>query len=326
MTNEEFSNAFDTLINAYKHKAEFGDQSSVADVVVDEYEKSIFLTQAQDNIVKNYFTRGLSPSGEGFDDSTRRQMDFSSLVTISTFASFSAKGAGFNDYGYLIDFDDSDFGSYTADGKTYTKSPLFIINEKISCGGTSPTTSYVEMSAAEKASIQVGNKVYVQSGSSYSEVEVTADNIEALKAETLYKKVTIPGTGDNSAVVIPINYKDYDRMMSRAYSEPLKRQAWRLFEADSNTIKRQAEIILRSDSGTPSVYKVRYVRRPRPIVLVDLTDTANNLSIDGVQEITTCELNPILHQEILQEAVRLALATNGVETPEVRQARQQQSR
>ena len=75
MTNEEFSNAFDTLINSYKHKSEFGDQSSLADVTIDEYEKSIFLTQAQDNIVKSYFTKSLNPNGEGFDDSTIDEME-----------------------------------------------------------------------------------------------------------------------------------------------------------------------------------------------------------------------------------------------------------
>jgi len=158
MTNEEFSNAFDTLLNAYKHKSEFGDQSSLADVTIDEYEKSIFLTQAQDNIVKSYFQRSLNSNGDGFDDSTRRQMDFSTLITIKTINLASAtKTGGFSAQGYTVSFKDSDF---TIGG--VVASPLFIINEKVT-------------------------------------------------------------TANGSYVIVPINYKEYDRIMSRAYNEPLKR-------------------------------------------------------------------------------------------------------
>lgn len=273
MSNEEFSNAFDTLINSYKHKSEFGDQSSLADVTIDEYEKSIFLTQAQDNIVKSYFTKSLNPNGEGFDDSTRRQMDFSTLITVKSIdVSTATKTGGFSDNGYTVSFKDEDF-------KVGEKNafPLFIINERI-------TT----------------------------------------------KKIVTPASGDTPAVygnagsyvVVPLNYKEYDRMMSRAYSEPLKRQAWRLFEASSSDLSRQAEVILRTDAATPDKYVVRYVRRPQPIVLVDLTNTDNKLTIDGITAVTQCELNPIVHQEILQEAVRLALASNGIETRDVKAARE----
>ena len=112
-------------------------------------------------------------------------------------------------------------------------------------------------------------------------------------------------------------------MMSRAYSEPLKRQAWRLFESSSSDLSRQAEIILRTDATPPDKYIIRYVRRPIPIVLVDLTNTDNKLTIDGgATTVKPCELNPIVHQEILQEAVRLALASNGIETRDQRAARE----
>jgi hypothetical protein len=54
------------------------------DISLDEYEKSIFLTNAQDQIVKSYFDRTLNPQGQGVDDSSRRQVDFSDLITITT--------------------------------------------------------------------------------------------------------------------------------------------------------------------------------------------------------------------------------------------------
>ena len=273
MTNEEFSNAFDTLLNSFKHKSEFGNQSSLADVTIDEYEKSFFLTQAQDNIVKSYFTRSLNPNGEGFDDSTRRQMDFSTLITVKSIdVSSATKTGGFSDNGYTVSFKDSDFTV----GSTLAY-PLFIINERV-------TTM---------------------------EVNTPADG----DTPAVYKPA-------GSYVIVPLNYKEYDRMMSRAYSEPLKRQAWRLFESSSSDLSRQAEIILRTDATPPDKYIIRYVRRPIPIVLVDLTNTDNKLTIDGATTVKPCELNPIVHQEILQEAVRLALASNGIETRDQRAARE----
>lgn len=48
MNTEELSNAFDTLINAFNVKSEFGEQNKF---VFDEYEKSLFLTQSQEEIV-----------------------------------------------------------------------------------------------------------------------------------------------------------------------------------------------------------------------------------------------------------------------------------
>jgi hypothetical protein len=57
-------------------------------------------------------------------------------------------------------------------------------------------------------------------------------------------------------------------MMSRAYAQPLKKQAWRLFEGDKDTTTR-AEIIAKEGLEVDK-YKIRYVRRPRPIILTDL--------------------------------------------------------
>lgn len=52
MTIEGISNTFDTLVNSYAREAMFGQQSSVYDFTFDEYEKSVFLTQAQDIVLK----------------------------------------------------------------------------------------------------------------------------------------------------------------------------------------------------------------------------------------------------------------------------------
>ena len=57
---------------------------------------------------------------------------------------------------------------------------------------------------------------------------------------------------------------------------------------------------------TVSKYTIRYVRRPKPIVLVDLASEYGDVSINGVSTISECELNPLIHEEILQRAVEMA--------------------
>lgn len=59
MTTEEFSNTFDTILNS------FGDLGGIS---LDEYEKSVFLTQAQEQLVVELYT-GRTALGSSFEDS-----------------------------------------------------------------------------------------------------------------------------------------------------------------------------------------------------------------------------------------------------------------
>lgn len=58
-------------------------------------------------------------------------------------------------------------------------------------------------------------------------------------------------------------------------------------------------------SSTPD-YKLRYVRTLTPIVLDDLTNYGEDLTIEGYKFITECELPVEMHHEILERAVTLA--------------------
>ena len=71
MTVQEFSDQFDVLYNNITSNQAPG---------LNEYEKSVFLTKAQEEIVKNYFSPKGNPKQDGFDDSPKRQADFSTLV------------------------------------------------------------------------------------------------------------------------------------------------------------------------------------------------------------------------------------------------------
>lgn len=70
MTNEEFSNEFDVLLNENK-------------LSLDEYEKSIFLTKAQEEILLSYYN-GLNNQYKSFEETEELRRYFSSLVKTYT--------------------------------------------------------------------------------------------------------------------------------------------------------------------------------------------------------------------------------------------------
>lgn len=319
MSNEEFSNQFDTLLNSYNIQAGFGEGANKqGGIALDEYEKSVLLTQAQDIIVKSYFDRTLNSQGQGFDDTARRQVDFSSLIKVKKYSS-TKKLEGSDNYELQKGDDTYDDRGYTA---TLDKKILFVLNEKLEVNNGSST------------------KVYV---------------------------------------VVPINYREYDREMSKAYAQPLKKQAWRLFSNASTGYDIKSEIIpiygsignhdvitshyvqyepaneddkwltigltgsetvkgtvestddLPADAEAGDIYRVidsktseadslsyvvRYVERPTPIVLTKLP---NDLTVDDEEGPKECSLNPILHMDILNKAFELAITTRGGGTAQQRQ-------
>ena len=81
MTLEEFSNEFDTLINSYDNTSQFGITSS--NVEFNEYEKSVFLTQAQEEIIKELYT-GKNTTQDSFEKTEEIRRYLGSLVKTST--------------------------------------------------------------------------------------------------------------------------------------------------------------------------------------------------------------------------------------------------
>lgn len=79
MTTAEFSNEFDTLVNTHFLKPPFGDQAYFVDTVFDEYEKSMFLTKAQEEIVKQLY-KGELHIGLGFENTEENRRYLEVLV------------------------------------------------------------------------------------------------------------------------------------------------------------------------------------------------------------------------------------------------------
>lgn len=64
MTTEEFSNEFDALLNSYSNTEKFGKTPNT--IELDEYEKSIFLTNAQEELIISSYN-GKNPVGDSFE-------------------------------------------------------------------------------------------------------------------------------------------------------------------------------------------------------------------------------------------------------------------
>lgn len=80
MTAQEFNTRFDVLYNNITSNQAPG---------LDTYEKSVFLTKAQDEIIKNYFLRQSNPKQAGFDNNQKRQADFSNIIKTDSISSFN---------------------------------------------------------------------------------------------------------------------------------------------------------------------------------------------------------------------------------------------
>lgn len=242
MTLKEFSNEFDVLYNNVSSNAAPG---------LNEYEKSVFLTKAQEEIIKNYLNPKGNKYGEGFDDSIKRQVDFSNLLDYLEYSSDTSSEVILIASGSSID----------ARGKT------FLLPAKV---------LYI---ISEVATISLNNK------------SVTTQ-------------------------VLPISYEEYLRLMSKPFKEPLRFQSWRLlshtFDSSGNKVL-MTEIIPKS-GATIQKYKIRYIRKPQPIILIDLTPY--NASINNLSVQSSCELPEFLHHEILDRAVELAKVayTGNIET------------
>ena len=263
----EFSQEFDILYNNIASNQAPG---------LTEYEKSVFLTKAQDEIIKNYFTN--KPNGnkyqEGIEDSSKRYSDFSCLITVTTVPTSTIKA-----------------GSDTIDSRGKIM--------KL------PTDLMLSLNESFIVNFNVIDK---------SELKVRA-------------------ISNNRYQVIPVTLAEYQRLMSRPSNDPLKRQVWKLM-GNSTSGNGSVEIIphwrdvsytlsdgdkllqYTTNGNNPLAYQlsIRYVRRPYPIILEDLS--TQELTINGKNKIygstltspteDACELAQELHPEILQRAVELA--------------------
>lgn len=90
MTLEELSNEFDTLVSSYRRFKDFDKQELLDSIEFDEYEKSVWLTKAQEELFVSLYT-GKNTYGDSFENTEELRRYLDSLVKTVTYNSSEAQ-------------------------------------------------------------------------------------------------------------------------------------------------------------------------------------------------------------------------------------------
>ncbi len=225
MTVTEFSNKFDILYNNIASNQAPG---------LDEYEKSVFLTKAQDDIVLQWY-RGAGQFNDNFEGSEEARRNLSNLI------------------------------------KTDEIEPLAASN----------TTTYVPSAGEDSYFFELPEGLWVIT---YETVKVNEPTNSCLNNQLLS--------------VVPITQDDFYKINNNPFKQSNSRRALRL---DYNE-----DIVEIVSKYNLSKYVLKYLKQLDPIILEDLTD---GLKINDETASQTCSLHPNLHQDVLDRAVQLAIAS-----------------
>ena len=225
MTIEEFSNEFDVLLNSYAANNPFGIGQGLTQL--DEYEKSVLLTEAQESIVRDLYNGKLT--GNGFESTEEQRRNLDSLVNTLELTSKGISKPKMSD--------NSKFFQLPSDVWFITYESVLLSDESLGC-----------------------------------------------------KNNTI-------ADVIPIRQDEYHNIKNNPFRGPSDKRVIRI-DTGSSVIELISKYTIQS-------YFIKYLSKPKPIILQDITD--ENLSINGETKRMGCELNTVLHRTILERAVALAI-------------------
>ena len=235
MNIHEFSNQFDTQISAYVKL--FDNQSDVSNYLssilqFDEYEKSVFLTKAQDAFVIACYT-GRNSSGHSFEVTEEDRKTLSSLV------------------------------------RTIELEPR-------------EDTDTIPMSV---------NSYFFK----------LPNNLLFATYESCIFSSTDKCIDKKQVEVIPVTQDDFHRIKNNPFRGATDNRVLRL-DAGKNLV----ELVSKHNI---SKYLVRYVSKPNPIILIDLSD---DLSINDIQNESECQLPDFTHQRILDLAVEMAIQSRSI--------------
>jgi hypothetical protein len=226
MTTEEFSNEFDVLYNSFAIE---NNLDTISDL--NEYEKSVFLTEAQNNLVIDSY-KG-TKSIDAFESTEEIRRYLSNLV--------------------VTKIKDPVEGKYTSSVNGTYKSQFFELDKDL------------WFIIYESAALQ-DSELGCYNGNDVAIIPTTLDE--------LHRTLKNPFRGTNHRRVLRLDYSSFIvELVSK-------------FNIES--------------------YLVKYIRKPKPIILTDLDDFT---TIEGYREKSECELNSAVHRDILERAVTLAVAT-----------------
>lgn len=101
MNVREFSDSFDTLLNSYSTIPGFGDTQGM-DIKFDEYEKSVFLTEAQESLVIELYS-GRNTFGSSLEGTEELRRYLSGLVNTTILTEQSEGHVGLSNYSVFYD-------------------------------------------------------------------------------------------------------------------------------------------------------------------------------------------------------------------------------
>lgn len=287
MNSIEFSNAFEIEYNNIMSNQSPG---------IDEYEKSVFLTKGQLELVKNYFNPKGTKYQEGYDDTAKRQYDFSTLNKVQRYTKEKT----------LIDL--------SIDPPTQFDTAE--INE----------INFREILQYNSADHYIGNDVY-----SVFPISTRDKNVHRYKYDIpedflffLNEEAELERTINNikvtkNAIVTPISYDVLTTLRGSVYKFPTQHEIWRVITNTKDDTESEAKSnveILAPYASEIINYSMRYIKKPKPIVLINIGDMYGT-TIDGesgeglpndVSDAEVCELPEAMHPEIVQRAVELAKA------------------
>lgn len=232
MTREEFSNQFDVLVNSYTRFRDFDNKEPRDTIEFDEYEKSLYLTKAQEELVVSLYN-GKNPMGDTFEGTEELRRYLSPLVEEKELTPIE-----------------------TSNGKPLgidSKSKFFTLPD---------------------------NLWFI----TYESVLLAEGKCETHTTQDVY----------------PVRQDEYHKIKRNPFRGANDRRALRLDLSENNI-----EIVSKYEVAE---YYLRYLRKVRPIVLENMP---NDLTVNGINEATDCELHESLHQRILELAVRMALQSKG---------------
>ena len=312
ISDREISRKFDVFYNNIMSSSAPG---------LTEYEKSVFLNKAQLEVLKNRLNPKGNKYGEGYDGSVKRQVDFSSLTVRESYSLFPQRSDDSGTVAWAAVTVKMVPPVTTGGNPTFEvvtcgvpdSSMLAVLNESIGVV-YDKVDYYIDLAKALMTGDAIGFDFDEDGDVDMGDITAGIDKQthgDIPKWVDLYKVINYlldssnesdvfvlknPKTSDEiikefdipvkSLVVVPLNYVEFDTLMSRPYKYPPRSQAWRIF------VNGTSEFVL-APNMVPYKYTVRYVKTP---VEFDL--------VNG----TVSDIPEVLIDEVIQRAVELAKA------------------
>lgn len=226
MTTKEFSQQFDLLLNSFKDFKDYG--LTLGQIItLSEYEKSLYLTKAQEAIVLELVS-GKNNSLDFFEKTEEIRRYLQPLLR------------------------------------------MFVISRSLSLTyrGVSPYSQFF--------------------------------SLEDLRTDDIWHVMFEQAVLNNDVVteVKPHTHNEITKILQNPYRSNFDRFTLRLDISDHND--KVVELV---NSIKIKTYVLRYLKKPSPIILEDFED----VSINGIKNITECELDSSIHSTILGRAYQMAL-------------------